>query len=354
MYLSYQGQGGEYPVYRCASAKAECGAPTCQEVRAEAVDATVEAAFLAALAPDRLALALAAFDELRQEDQALQHQWQLRLERARYEAQRAERQYQVVDPENRLVARTLEHHWELALRALEQVEHAYAAWQQREQAGVTAADRERIVALGENLPALWHASTTTGADRKRLLRLIIREVVLDKRRIRGKVWIQITWQTGACTEEWIQRRVLAYTEHAQAEQLEQRVRELHAAGQVDTAIAEALNSEGFQTSKGGAFNGRAVWYLRRQWGLPPVATLSRVTPVGTERIVTAEEAAQLIGVYTTTIYKWLRSGRLAGVQVRAGLPWKVIVSPETIQDLRAYAAGARRVRHARRFNKEAS
>lgn len=210
------------------------------------------------------------------------------------------------------------------------------------------------MALGENLPAVWHAATTTAADRKRLLRLIIREVVLDKRRVRGKVWIQITWQTGACTEEWLQRRVLAYREHAQVEQLEQRVRELHAAGQVDTAIAEVLNSEGFQTSKGGAFNGRAVWYLRRQWGLPPVATLSRVTPVGSERIVTAEEAAQLIGVYPTTIYKWLRTGRLPGVQVRAGLPWKVVVTSETIDRLRDYGAGARRVKRAHRFKKEAS
>ena len=275
MYLSYQGPQGQYPIYRCASAKAEWGAPTCQEVRAEAVDAAVEAAFLAALRPDRLAMALAAVEDLRQEDQALQHQWQLRLERARYEAQRAERQYQAVEPENRLVARTLEQRWEQALRALEQVEHEFTAWHQRHQVVVTAADQEQIVALGENLPALWHAATTTAADRKRMLRLIIQDVALDRRRTRGTIWIGITWQTGACTEEWVQRRVLAYTDHAQVEQLEQRVRALHAAGQVDTAIAEVLNSEGFVTSKGGAFNQRSVWYLRRQWDLPPVATLSR-------------------------------------------------------------------------------
>jgi excisionase family DNA binding protein len=299
-------------------------------------------------------VALAALDALEQEDQTLQQQWQLRLERARYEAKRAERQYQAVEPENRLVARTLEHQWEGALRALEQVEQEYVAWQHRQQIVVTAANRESIVALGENLPALWHAPTTTSADRKRLLRVIIREVLLDKQRLRGKVWIQINWQTGAHTEHWIQRRVLAYTEHAQVEQLEQRVRELHAAGQVDTAIAATLNEEGFQTAKGGSFNGRAVWYLRRQWALPPVATLSTVTPTGAEQIVTAEEAAQLIGVYPTTIYKWLRTGRLPGVQVRAGLPWKVVVTPETIGTLRDYAAGARRVRRAQRFNKEAS
>ena len=192
-----------------SSAGAEWGAPTCQDMRAEAVDATVEAAFRAALAPDRLARALAALEELEQENQALQQQWPRRVERARDEAKRVERQYQAGDPENRLVARTLEHPWALALRALEQVEHEYAAWQHRQQVVAPPAERESSVALGENLAALGHASTTTDADRKRLLRLIIRAVLLDQQRVRGQGWIQITWQTAARTGQWIQRRVLA-------------------------------------------------------------------------------------------------------------------------------------------------
>jgi hypothetical protein len=232
----------------------------------------------------------------------LHQQWQLRLERARYEAKRAERQYQAVDPENRLVARTLEHQWEEKLRAVEQVEQEYAAWQRRQQVVVTPADREAILALGTDLPTLWHAATTTAADRKRLLRLVIREVLLDKHRGRGQVWIQINWQTGACTEHWVQRRVLGYAQYAEVERLEQRVRALHTAGRVDTEIAATLNAEGFQTAHGRPFNGRAVWYLRQQWGLAPVATLPSVPRDEAEHIVTAEEAARLIGVYPTTIY----------------------------------------------------
>lgn len=354
MYLSYAGTQGQYPVYRCASAKGEFGGATCQEVRAEAVDEQIEAVLLAALAPDQLEVALAALDELAREDQALHQQWQLRLERARYEAKRAERQYQAVDPENRLVARTLEHQWEEKLRMVEQVEQEYGAWQRRQPMVVTDADREAIVALGTDLPALWQAPTTTPADRKRLLRLVIREVLLDKHRGRGQVWIQINWQTGACTEHWVQRRVLGYAQYAEVDRLEQRVRALHAAGRVDTEIAGTLNAEGFQTAHGRPFNGRAVWYLRQHWGLPPVAMTLSVTLTGTEQLYTAEEVAKVIGVYPTTIYKWLRTRRLQGVQLRTGLPWQVVLRPEEIEPLRAYVARVRRVKHVKHVNKEAS
>ena len=351
MALGYSGRRGQYPVYRCAGAKGEYGGATCQEVRAAAVDAAVEAALLAALAPDQVALALAALEELEAEDRALERQWQLRLERARYEATRAERQYQAVEPENRLVARTLERQWEERLRAVEEVEQACARW--RRQPGVTlaAADRAAILALGEDFPAVWYAPTTTPADRKRLLRLVIRDVLLDQRRARGQVWVQITWQTGATTEHWVRRRVLGYDQHADLEALHQRVRALHATGHVDAEIAATLNAEGFQTAHGRPFNGRAVWYLRRAWGLPPVAATTSGDLAEAERIVSAAEAARLIGVYPTTIYKWLRTGRLRGVHLRTGLPWKMVVSPAIIEGLQAHVARARR---SKRCDKEAS
>jgi DNA invertase Pin-like site-specific DNA recombinase len=351
MYASYSGRQGQYPVYRCSGERGEFGGPTCQEVRAQAVDATVEAALLAALVPDQLALALVAVEELEQEDRTLERQWQLRLERARYEAERAQRQYALCEPEHRLVARTLEHQWERALQTVEQVEQEYERWRRRQVMVLTAADRQTILRLGEDFPAVWEAPTTTPADRKRLLRLIIREVHLDRQRARGQVWIQITWQTGACTEHWLHRRVLGYDQHAELERLQQRVRALHAAGYVDTEIAAHLNAEGYQTAHGRPFNGRAVWYLRRAWGLPPVGTTPSLSVTGSEQICSAEEAAAVIGVYPTTIYKWLRTGRLPGAHARTGLQWKVILSPETIERLRAHIARARRVK---RFNKEAS
>jgi excisionase family DNA binding protein len=285
---------------------------------------------------------------LAQEDHTVAHHWQLRVERARYEAERAARQYQAVEPEHRLVARTLEQHWEQALRAVEQVEQEYARWRHQQQRPVTDADQRAILALGADFPALWAAPTTLPADRKRLLRLVIRDVNLDRHRARGQVWLQINWHTGASSEHWLRRTVLGYAQHADLGRLQQRVQDLHAAGQVDTAIAATLNAEGFQTAHGRPFNGRAVWYLRQAWGLPPVATA--VTPAVTtgERVCSAVEAAALIGAGLTTIYKWLQNGRLRGVQVKAGLPWHVVLDPETVATSRAYLDRARRVKRSKK------
>jgi hypothetical protein len=298
------------------------------------------------LAPDQVELALAALEALEQEDHALEQQWQLRRERARYEAERAQRQYHLVEPEHRLVARTLEAQWEVALRAVEQVEHEYEQWRRQPELTLSVADREALRALGENFPVLWHAPTTTVFDRKRLLRLLMRDVLLDNRRARGQVWLQINWQTGAVTEHWLRRSTLSYSQHADLEELKQQVLSLHATGHVDTEIAATLNRTGFRTAHGRPFNGRAVWYLRRSWGLPPVATTTSIEPSGAaEQLVSAEEAAALIGVWPTTIYKWLRLGRLRGAQAHSGLPWKVIISPKTIAALQAHVARARRVKH---------
>jgi hypothetical protein len=140
-------------------------------VRALGLDDDVERIVLEVLAPDNLAIALATTAEVEREDAVLHRQWQLRLERARYEAERARRQYDAVEPENRLVARSLEAQWEDKLRAFEQVEREYESWRHRQQLVLSDDDRDQILALAEDVPRVWSASTTTAADRKQLLRV---------------------------------------------------------------------------------------------------------------------------------------------------------------------------------------
>jgi hypothetical protein len=170
MQLRYSGPQGDFPVYRCGLEAQDYGGAQCQEVRAPGVDQAVEALVLEALVPERIALALEALGQLEREMDALEHQWQLRLERARYEAQRAQRQYNAAEPEHRLVARTLESQWEAALRAVESTERDYETWTRDNRAHITAQEQQEILAIGEDLPRVWHAETTTNADRKHLLR----------------------------------------------------------------------------------------------------------------------------------------------------------------------------------------
>ena len=179
-------------------------------MRALALDAQVEQRFLEALRPDQLTLALAALAQLEQEEQAAGKQWELRLERVRYQAKRAERQYQTVEPENRLVARSLVRQWEEQLRTVETVEKEYQTWRSTRLVSLMQADREAIVALGSDLPALWQAPTTTSAERKQMLRLVIREVIVVSSRVGGQVWVQINWQTGANDQLWYKRSVRSY------------------------------------------------------------------------------------------------------------------------------------------------
>jgi len=151
--LHYSGPQGEFPVYRCSADQSQFGGTDCQQVRAIALDAQIEQRFLEALRPDQLTLALAALAQMEQEEHAAHKQWELRLERVRYQAKRAERQYQAVEPENRLVARSLEKQWEEQLRAVEAVEKEYRAWSSTRLRALTQADREAILALGSDLPA---------------------------------------------------------------------------------------------------------------------------------------------------------------------------------------------------------
>jgi DNA invertase Pin-like site-specific DNA recombinase len=335
MQLHYSGPSGEYPVYVCSHTRSQHPERDCQDVRTLAIDREIERVVLEALMPDNLAIALATMNEVEREDAALQKQWQLRLERAHYEVERARRQYEAVEPENRLVARNLETQWEEKLRAVEQIERDYESWRRREQLTVTADDREQILALAQDLPAIWSAPTTTAADRKQLLRLLIENVLLDNRRQVGQTWLQINWRTGATTEHWAQRSVRSYADYADGQQIEERVRTLHADGMMDAAIATALNTEGFRTSHGQRFRGPVVYVLRKLWGLPTWNPLGRNPtrwPDGTYSVV---GAAELLDVFPGTISLWLRQGVLSGSQMGAGTPWHISLPEPEVDRLRA-------------------
>src|SRR3954452_5351167 len=266
MSLRYTGPKGDYPVYCCRADRDRKAGPLCQEVRPLAIDAFVQRTFLDALAPDQIAIAVAALGQLQQEAERLEKQWAVRRERALYDAERARRQYDAVEPENRLVARSLERAWEEKLRAVEAIEQEYERWRRAEPLVLSDEDRAGLQILGENLPQLWQAATNTAGERKQLLRFIVREVVLDQKRAPGHVWLRIVWQTGATSEHRVQRRVHTYRDYRDLEQLRQRVAALNGTGMMDKEIATALNREGFVAARGCTFNGENVWLLRKRWG----------------------------------------------------------------------------------------
>ncbi len=310
MSLRYTGPNGDYPVYCCRSDRDQQGSALCQEVRALRVDTLIERVLLEALAPDQIAIALAAVGQLEEESRQLERQWTLRRERARYEAERARRQYDAVEPENRLVARSLERAWEEKLRAIEAVEQEHARWQSQEPLVIGVAERTTLQRLGENLPRIWYAPTTSAADRKRILRFVIREVVLDQKRAQGQVWLKIIWQTGAASEHSLQRRVHTYRDYIDVERLRQRITELNGAGKMDKEIAAILNQEGFVAARGCAFKGENVWLLRTRWGIPTV----KINGVGANPMrwpdgsFSIQGVAEELGITPQTVFDYLARG----------------------------------------------
>jgi len=350
MCLRYSGPNGDYPVYVCVADSNAEGGPRCQEARALAVDAEVERLMLTALTPDRIALAVAALGEIEQENRAMERQWSLKRERARYEAERARRQYDAVEPENRLVARSLERVWEERLRQLDQIEQEYATWRREQAVSISDGDRREILSLGEGLPRLWHAPTTRPADRKQIVRLVIKEVALDQKRRRGHVWIKVVWQTGAISEHWLQRCVQSYAQHADQDRLRQRIAELNGQQKMDGEIADILNKEALRTAHGPPFSGKMVHLLRKRWNIPTVKINGTTAnpPKWPDGSYSVQGAAAAIGITPQTVFDWLQKGWLTGKQLSKGMPWQISLSPEQATKLRA------RVRRTTRFAGEAS
>lgn len=249
-----------------------------------------------------------------------------------------------LEPENRLVARSLERQWEEKLRGVEQIEHEYDDWRSAHHVAVTAADRDEILALGQNLPSVWYAETTTNAERKELVRLVIKSVVVDQRRELGKLWFRITWQTGATSEHCIRRNTASYREHADAEQLERRVRELNAAGKTDKQITALLQSEGYCTIKGGRLRESSVVHMRQTWGIEALRQCNggynpHRWSDGTYSI---QGVAALVDVDPSTVRLWCREKRIEAWQPTSEGAWRIPLTDEQILALRASVRRVRR------------
>jgi hypothetical protein len=346
MGLRYSGPQGDYPVYRCSLEAQDYGGPYCQEVRGPGIDAAVERLVLEALGPERIPLALEALEQLGLEREALERQWQLRLERTRYKAQRAQRQYEAVEPDHRLVARTLESQWEARLRDVERIEQEYQAWKRESHAEMTPQERQEILAIGADLPRVWHAETTTHADRKYLLRLIVKDVIVDRKRVHGKVWFQINWQTGARSAHEIVLEGVSYRDHIDGERVQARIHRLYSQGHNDRQIATVLNQEGYLTTYGQPFNAKNIWYLRDKWALPNVkeAGLRPDRLRWDDGAYTIQGVVEALGVTKGTVHDWLKQGRIQGRSLGPYMLWRIDLTPEQIRTLRQQAEHVRRTR----------
>jgi DNA invertase Pin-like site-specific DNA recombinase len=235
------------PYYECMRRKLE--GSTCCGLGAAVIDDLVGEQVLRALEPAAVELSLQAMENIHQERKRLHQHWQQRLERAAQEAQRAERQYHAVEPENRLVARSLERRWEEALRTQQALQEDYERFLQEQPRQLSEGERARIVALASDIPTLWHAAETTAAERKEIVRLLVERVVVHVRPDSEQARVEIAWRGGLTTSHNIVRSVARYESLSAYAQLLERIRQLRHEGLTIAEVARQLNREGYRTPR---------------------------------------------------------------------------------------------------------
>jgi DNA invertase Pin-like site-specific DNA recombinase len=309
MMVAYSGRASRLR-YSCGRAMIEYAEPLCQGLAGGVLDDLVAAQALAALEPAALELSLAAADDIEQERARLHRNWQQQVERARYEAERARRQYDAVEPENRLVVRELERRWEEALKEQRRLEEEYARFSRNQPGGLSAGERERIRSLAGDMPALWHAPATTAADRQRIVRLLVKEVVAT---VRGESeWVDVTihWAGGSRSGHELVRPVQRYQQLTDYGRLLNRIDELRKAGETLAGVAEQLNREGFHPPKRSAtFTSSIVNGLlakRGRTGLRP-RVLAAPGLRGEHEWLLPDLAGKL-EMPQATLHRWIRVG----------------------------------------------
>lgn len=219
----------------------------CKGIAAYCIDQLVSRQVLRALEPASLELSLRAAEDIQKERKRLAELRQQEVQRARYEAQRAERHYRSVDPENRLVASTLEREWEKALGRQRQLEEDLHRFEQATPRLLTTEEREQIRALSADLPSLWNAPETTAADHKEISRHLIDKVVVTAQGATEHIDVSIHWKGGFVSQHAIVRRVQKYEQLRDFDAIMETIRAGHAAGLVASQIAERLQQAGYPT-----------------------------------------------------------------------------------------------------------
>ncbi|TDB85607.1 helix-turn-helix domain-containing protein, partial [Actinomadura sp. KC216] len=300
---------GRFCLYDCVAARADhARGPGCRGISARTVDEAVTAAFLQAATPEQITRALQAADEVIERHTRTHRAAELAVQRARYEADRAERAFTQVEPENRLVARTLETRWEAKLQALTEAELALEA---ARSAKPPLPERGRLAAIAADLPRLWESPATKVKDRKRLLRTLIADITLlpagDDQHGEQYAVIGIRWQTGATQQITVRRYGPGRTCPEALEFIAAR-----SATTRDPELADQLNAAGFTTGRGRTWDADAVHRARNANGIP--APRSAAAHDG--HLTIADLAAKL-GISRSAVYDWIKAGKLEAHQTSA-------------------------------------
>lgn len=319
--------------YVCSSPTSPIGARLCQHVAAGPLDAHVAWAFLEALAPVELDLYTRALATCHARDEEVERAREREFERLRYEVQFARRQYDRVDPDNRLVAAELERRWEAALRALQGAEAKAAPTCGPANAGVEPGLSDELRAaftsLGEGLPRLWQSDVLTRAQRKALVRCLVDKVVVRRDR-RDRIHVRVVWKGGEVSEADVPTTVRSLHDVSDLAALEARALTLATAGLTDEQVARTLTDEGFRAAHLLGVRVSTVKAIRARHACRHFVR----RPHHVEGALTVLDLARELSIPRDWIYEQIRQGRLRAKRDPESNVYLFADTPQTREQVR--------------------
>ncbi len=330
----YRGNGGIYPIYDCNWRRREGLSKTsCMSVQCGYLDRAVETRLLEIVNKEQIDLALEAFEILQKRDQQISGQWKLRIQRAEYEVQLAQKQYDQVDPENRLVASTLERRWNDSLIELEKVKQQIAELS-HEQSLIASFERDQVLALARDLPRLWHAPETSSKDKKRILQLLIDDITVEKPE-RYVALLHVRWQGGICEDLKLELPRPSGERWRHSESLVKKVRKL-AEENSDAEIAAQLNAEGLISAKGNLFTRSSVSWIRHKHKIPPAEKKKADE-------LTVKEVAKRFDVSPNVVYYWIERKIITARRLNNGSPYWITIDQRKSDELEKWVQESTRI-----------
>jgi len=333
----YTGNGGIHPVYECTRRQQDTDySPDCVRLSADLIDQAVSKRIWEILQPEQIEIAFRAVQELERRSQAVDQQWRMRLERLDYQAQLAQRRYEEVDPSNRLVAGTLEQRWNEALQAKATAQEELNQHRQQQGLELTEEQKSQLLTLAKDLPQLWKSPSTSAVDRKRILRLLIKDITVERQQPDRKALLHICWQGGAVEDLSLDIPLPAPDKVRYPEAVVHRVRAL-ALSMNDTQIMATFNQEGRLSAKGKPYTSSMIKWIRFRHAIP-APSLKRPGEL------TVGEVARHFKVSHGVVYYWIERHHLSARKPGPGLPLYIQLSPEAEAQLQSRVAHSNRIK----------
>jgi DNA invertase Pin-like site-specific DNA recombinase len=324
--------------YACNKLSAAYAEPSCQSLKGSLLDNVIVEKVLEAIKPSALEVSLKLAEDVEKERKDLLMHWQRNLERAKYEVERAYRQYNSAEPENRLVARTLEKKWEEALSAEEKLKQEYAQFISKQTTALSSSERDAIRQLASDIPALWQSSTTTAQEKQEIIRLLIERIIVTVIDKTEKVHVEIYWWGGHKTGIQITRPIANIKHLSYYKEILNHIECLQKDNRTLKEIAAILNEEGWKTAKQkGSFTAQTIGSLLASNGKkskikPRAHRIARL-----EDEWTIQELSRLVNISEVTLYSWIKKGTLKARKVKEtshGGIWLIIANEEEIKRLK--------------------